>query len=253
MALRVGKNHGKHLKILEILALLTLPNPALFMALDEALSMRNNATILDVGAGSNSLGLTYLYSESHRAQSINIWISIEGSEELVRDSEKNIRLYDSDQKILSIHHHVDGSHSLPIANHSIDVGLSRHMLMHLWIADLTAHIKDLRRVLKKNGVYIAAILNPAYEQFKRTEAHEDLLLNDQQYTYSFLPKDTAGNHFFTQYFKDTPTFEKICSTFFTITKKINCFPTTDEFRLTHSRYYMKETPMTLLYILEPLP
>ncbi|MCW1929764.1 MAG: class I SAM-dependent methyltransferase [Candidatus Kerfeldbacteria bacterium] len=228
-------------------------NPALFKEIDKALSEQTNATLLDIGAGSNSLALSFLYEKKGRTQLVDTWISVEGSKELIRESKKNIEEHDTDEKISLIPHHVEAANPLPLEDHSIDIALSRHMLMHLSTIDLHAHMKDLRRVLKSNGVYIAAILNPEYEQWKRAQAGEVVLINDQQYEYSFLPKEAPGNHTFIQHFKDRSTLEKIFSESFTIKKITECFPVSDEFKKTHARYYMKDTPMTLVYVLQPLP
>lgn len=234
-------------------------NPILYPKICDQLNLTNNARIVDFGAGTNILGIQFLfgYDEDipalklctkleHARENVNKFIGVEQSLNLVNEAKKYHRdLGFSDkidiEKILLVE-----NNNLPFKNHSIDLAISRNFLMHLSINDLIFHFAEVTRILKNNGRYIIAILNPSYELKKYQENNKNKeLINGERYSFSHGLKGENG--IFYHHFKTIEQYEEVFRKNFKIIDKKICLPITNEFKNTHKRYYWKDCPMSFVY------
>lgn len=237
-------------------------NPVLFDELTNALVDRRDVKIVDVGAGTHILSMQFLYgyaeaipalsklkklsvARSHVLRSIGI----ESSEELVLKAQEYMQDIGSPGRLSIMQHRILEKNSIPLIDHSVDIVVSRNFFMHLSEEACQAHCADVTRILKTDGVYIISLLNPEYEQYKWRETHDSDLTNNQSYIFEHGKNGEYGQ--FHHYFKNTETIETMFSGHFDVVKKRVCFPVTDEFRKTHARYYLADTPMAFTYVLSP--
>ena len=237
-------------------------NPILYPKICDQLNAIKNAQVVDFGAGTNILAIQFLFGYEknipglqlcknleNARDNIQIFTGIEQSLSLVREAKKYHRdLGFSDkidiQKMLLIN-----KNKLPFGNQSVDLAVSRNFLMHLSIKDLSFHFDEVARILKNNGKYVFAILNPDYEFRKYSENNGNINLKNGN-RYSFMHGKQGENGKFYHYYKTMEQYDKIIKKNFEIINKEACFPITDEFKKTHKRYYWKNCPMSLIYELK---
>lgn len=138
----------------------------------------------------------------------------------------------------------------PIADSSIDLALSRHVLMHLSGHELALHLKEVQRILKNNRHYLATVLNPDYEQ-KKYEQHfpsNPPLLPEQRYSY---PHGNPGaEELLDQVWRPVDYYTKHFETNgFSVESADRLFgdgPVDDRYR----RYFSPTTPMGLMFALQ---
>lgn len=237
-------------------------NPILYPKICDHLNAIENAHIVDFGAGTNILAIQFLfgYEENIPAlqlcknlenarENIAVFEGIEQSLSLVKEAKKYHRDMGFSGKIGIQKMLLVNKNKLPFDNRSVDLAVSRNFLMHLSVKDLSFHFDEISRILKNNGNYVFAILNPDYEFKKYFENNGNKKLrNNQRYSFMHGKKGENGN--FYHYFKTLEQYEDIFKKNFKIIDKKACFPITDEFKNTHSRYYWKDCPMSFVYELK---
>ena len=239
-------------------------NPILYPKICDQLNIIKNARVVDFGAGTNILAIQFLFGYEENIpglklcknletarENIEMFTGIEQSLSLVKEAKKYHRdLGFSDkidiQKMLLIN-----KNKLPSDNQSVDLAVSRNFLMHLTRKDLSFHFEEVTRILKNNGRYIFAILNPDYEFKKYYESSGNKNLKNGQ-RYSFMHGSRGENGKFYHYYKTLEQYEKIFLKNFKVIDRKICFPITNEFKKSHERYYWKDCPMSFVYELEKL-
>lgn len=236
-------------------------NPVLYPKLCNALNKSENATVVDFGAGTNIYGIQFLFgyeenipalqkcSKLEKArQNLKRFIGIEQSTALVSEAKKYHRDLGYPSSIDIKKMNLVKGHKLPFKSSSVDIATSRNFLMHLSIKDLDYHLNEVRRILAKGGVYVFAVLNPAYEIRKHNETSSDILSENERYP--FLHGSDGENGIFFHYYKSLLQYESLFKKYFTVKSKMPCKPITNIFNKSHKRYYWKDCPMAFVYELK---
>lgn len=224
-------------------------NPVLYPAIASSLLQKRQATMVDFGAGTNSLGYELLFAKAKQVPGllkipklaitrshIKRVTGLEQSKTLVCEAKTNSpRLIIKEWDLRS---------SLPLKGESIDLAVSRNFIMHLSIPELKDHLADVANTLKPGGEYIFSTLNPNYEVRRNSKWGDVPLRNGKRYEFV---RGSMKNTLFMHYFKTPNTLEKLFNKNFTIATKLACFPTTTKFRHSHERYYWKNCPIAYVY------
>lgn len=234
-------------------------NPSLYPHILKFLAGRPKSIVIDFGCGTNFMGtqLLFGYKDSVPALKTNpdvdharfntlIYIGVEGSPELVNQSNKYLKDIGNPKNIATVQSHIGKDFSL-FDKESIDLCVSRNFLMHLSAEDFQAHFVYVARILRPDSCYIFTTLNPAYEVAK--VGHE--MTNGEQYdfTHGNVGKGTSEyNLVFYHYYKSPEFIKQVIEEYFIIEKMEACVPISDEYKETHARYYQAE-PMAFTYVL----
>jgi SAM-dependent methyltransferase len=229
-------------------------NPSLYPRILNFLSQHPKSVVVDFGCGTNLMGIQLLfgYTDSIPALKNNpevdharfntlLYVGIEGSQELVDQSNRYLHDIGTPKNIATVQCHIDKELHIFDAD-SIDLCVSRNFLMHLPAEDFSAHMQYVAHILKPQSYYICTTLNPAYELKK--VSHE--MTNGERYDFAHGKEGEYGTFY---HFYKTPEFiQKTIETYFEIESVEPCVPTSDAFKETHARYYDAE-PMALTYVL----
>ena len=234
-------------------------NPVLYPKICNQLNTADNAHVVDFGAGTNMLAIQFLFGNEktvpalqscqqldNARKNVRKFTGIEQSPDLVKEAEKYRQELELPDKVEIQKMHLTSENKLPFECSSINLAVSRNFLMHLSIKDLSFHFDEVSHVLKRNGKYIFAILNPDYEQKKHRESNNGCDLKNGQ-RYSFEHGNNGENGRFYHYYKTADQYETIFNKHFEIVDKKACTPISDEFKSTHERYYWADCPMSYTY------
>lgn len=235
-------------------------NPFLYPKLCNYLHKIEGATIVDFGAGTNILSIQFLFGYQENIDALKLCknlelarenvkkiIGLEQSSDLVGEGKKYLSDLGFPDKV-EIKKMLIGENKLPFKDNFFDLAISRNFLMHLSIDELSFHLSEARRILKKDGHYLITILNPEYELKKYKEVHDSNLNNGQLYSFSHGAKGENG--IFYHYFKSVSQYESIFKKDFSIISKTPCVPITSQFKKEYPRYYWKNCPMAFVYDLK---
>ncbi len=230
-------------------------NPSLYPHIINFLSANPKSIVVDFGCGTNLMGIQLLFgyrssipalkdnsNTDHARFNTLLYIGVEGSQELVKQSNKYLRDIGNPKNIATVQCHIDKNFKL-FDEKSIDLCLSRNFLMHLSAEDFASHIEYVSRILKPNSYYIFTILNPEYELSKAKKS----LINGERYEFLHGKEGEYGT--FYHYFKTPEYIKETIEKYFNIEKIEPCVPVSDKYRETHARYYESE-PMAHTYILK---
>jgi len=173
-----------------------------------------------------------------------LYLGIEGSDELVNQSNKYFNDIGNPKNIGTVQSHVDENLGELFDENSVDLCVSRNFLMHLPNKDFEAHLKYVAGMLKPKGKYVFSVLNPAYEVKKTSKEFS----NGEEYEFSHGLDGEYGS--FYHYYKTQEYFDELINKHFVLLEKDDCFPVTDRYSETHTRYYDKDIPMARVYVLE---
>lgn len=232
-------------------------SPYLYSRIADYLNKNSKSLVVDFGCGTNVMGIQFLFGHKNSVEALKniqnldvarfnilLYIGIEGSSELVEQSNKYLKDIGRPKNIATLNFHIGTDLPKLFDDSSVDLCVSRNFLMHLSNEDLEFHFQYVARILKSNGKYIFATLNPAYEASKS----EKQLTNGERYDFQHGKEGEHG--IFYHYYRDENFFENILQKNFIIEEKINCFPVSEKFRETHARYYNKDIPMARVYVLK---
>ncbi len=230
-------------------------NPSLYPNIFNFLSAHPKSTVVDFGCGTNLMGIQLLfgYKESIPAMQKNsevdharfntlLYLGIEGSKELVEQSNRYFHDIGDPKNIATVECHIDKNFEL-FEEGSIDLCVSRNFLMHLSLEDFSAHLQHVSKILKPHSYYIFTTLNPEYEKKK---VGKDLA-NGERYEFKHGSDGEYGT--FYHYFKTAEFLKEEMEKYFEVEKVESCVPVTDRFKETHARYYEDE-PMAHTYVLK---
>jgi SAM-dependent methyltransferase len=233
-------------------------SPVLYSEIINYLSSTPKAIVADFGCGTNLMGIQLLFGYQSSVTALKnaaglnearfntlLYLGLEGSTELVRQSNNYLKDIGSPKNIATIETHIDKKNKSLFSEHSIDLCVSRNFLMHLSNEDLENHLKQVCSSLKKEGKYIFAMLNPEYELKKA----EHLSVNGERYSFAHGKNGEYGT--FYHYYRTERFFDAILDNYFSISNKIDCIPVLDTFKNSHSRYYEPSVPMAKVYVLTP--
>lgn len=230
-------------------------NPSLYSHIINFITKNPKSIVVDFGSGTNLMGIQLLfgYKDSVPALKDNadvdharfntlLYIGVEGSKELVEQSNRYLNDIGNPKNISSIQAHIDEKINL-FDDKSVDLCVSRNFLMHLSMESFLSHIKYVSEILKPGGYYIFTTLNPNYELRK---VNRDLVNGEK---YDFLHGKEGEYGTFYHYYKTSNYIKEIIEKYFDIENFDYCIPITDKFKKTHSRYYENE-PMACTYVLK---
>lgn len=234
-------------------------NPSLYPEIIRFLARKPKAIVIDFGCGTNILGvqLMFGYRQSipalrsreaaellDRARfNVLLYLGLEETKELVRRSNEYLKDIGNPPSIATIRRRVGRDTSGLFEPESADMCVSRNFLMHLSLEDFNRHLDQVSEVLKPEGKYILATLNPDYEIVKTGQPME----NGEAYGFSHGKNGEYG--VFAQYYKELTYMESVFSEKFLIERKIPCKPIVDDYRISHGRYYDPDVPMAFTYVL----
>jgi len=234
-------------------------NPVLYPEIIRFLAMRPKSTVVDFGCGTNILGIQLLFGyrqsipalrraelsdELDRARfNVLLYLGIEETKQLVRRSNEYLNDIGNPSSIAIIRKRVGNDTDGVFDSETVDLCVSRNFLMHLSVGDFQEHVSQAASMLKPDGAYIFATLNPDYEIAKVGRRME----NGEAYGFAHGKSGEYG--VFAQFYKETSFMEEIFSEFFVIEKKISCVPIVEAYRESHSRYYDPDVPMAFVYAL----
>lgn len=241
-------------------------NPVLYARILNFLANHPKAIVADFGCGTNMMGIQLLfgYEQSVPALADNpnvgharfntlLYIGVEGSQELVDQSNRYFMDIGQPKNIATVQSHIDKNIRL-FDEHSIDLCVSRNFLMHLSAEELDAHFAYVAKILKPGGSYIFATLNPKYELKKIAEAKSQTIeaaaaevQNGDKY--DFVHGRIGEYGVFYHYYKTPEYWRETIEKYFKIVSKETCRPITDRFAESHARYYGEEA-MAEVWVLE---
>lgn len=237
-------------------------NPYLYREIAEYLTHHSAAKVVDFGAGTNILAIQFMHGYqsaiaglqsigniSEVRKNVDTFIGLEGSQQLVLKGKNYLKDLGYPSNIDIQHFEIKTNNKTSFDDLSVTLAVSRNFLMHLEEKDFDYHMAEVSRILKNDGIYIFAFLNPEYEQKKYLDLHPHktpLKVNEK---YSFAHGSHGEYGIFFHYWKDIEAYEKIFKKHFTISSKIKCFPLTDNFKEEYPRYYQKDLPMAFVYTL----
>ena len=231
-------------------------NPLLYARILDFLANRPKAIVADFGCGTNLMGIQLLfgYEQSIPALADNpnvgharfntlLYIGVEGSQELVDQSNRYLADIGQPKNIATVQSHIDKNIRL-FDEHSIDLCVSRNFLMHLSAEELDAHFAYVAKILKPGGAYIFATLNPEYELRKIAELSaqcgESAVEVQNGDRYDFMHGKTGEYGTFYHYYKTPEYWKETVEKYFKVVSKEACRPITDKFKQSHARYYGEE-------------
>lgn len=231
-------------------------NPYLYPEVIKVLAQIPKAFVIDFGCGTNLMGIQLLfgYADSivalkdvenleHARFNTMLYLGLEGQKELVERSSSYLKDLGNPVSLATTNAHIGEIDKTFFDPASVDLCVSRNFLMHLSIEDYKKHLDHVRTILKDDGFYILAILNPAYERIKIKRT----LKNGERYDFVHGKNGEYGTFF--HFYKTIEQYESAMSNF-EIVKKISCLPISKQFRAAHERYYDSRVPMAFVYVLK---
>ncbi len=238
-------------------------NPSLYPHIIDVLANNPKSIVADFGCGTNLMGIQILFGYEDSVPAFHVtkdaameigkarfntllYIGIEGSDELVHQSNKYLRDIGQPKSIATVQSHIDSSLDL-FDPASIDLCVSRNFLMHLSVPEFDAHMAYVARILKPGGKYVFTTLNPAYE-LKKVAGHDSASNLKNGDRYEFIHGKAGEHGVFYHYYKTPEFIKETIEKHFLIESIEPCLPISDRFKGTHARYYDIE-PMAHTYAL----
>lgn len=231
-------------------------NPYLYPRLVAYLATHPKSIVADFGCGTNLMGVQLLFgyvssipgfegvAEVDQARfNTLLYVGIEGSQELVDQSNRYFQDIGNPRNIGTVRAHIGEGLPPLFDDGTVDLCTSRNFLMHLSQEDLVAHFAYVARMLKADGSYVFATLNPEYELQKAGRP----LTNGERY--DFIHGKTGEYGTFYHYYKTQECYEEAINTYFDIEERVACLPKTDRYSESHVRYYDPNVPMAHVYTL----
>lgn len=211
---------------------------------------------IDLGAGTGKLSRDILLADP--ADVPGLWGIDKKTIDTVRHCTQQNTSYEKDSYMVDVAHQSLSTHTalhsmgaercdvgsefLPEKDASVDMAVSRTLLMHLNEKELAHHLQDVRRVLKKGSCYHVLIMSPVYQvQNVRWFGHTCVLQPHEKIT--FQHGETGALQGFTHYYRDLSTYyDMFTAAGFTIEDLVHPSPLTG-WEETHGRYYRADTPL----------
>lgn len=230
-------------------------NPRIYPEIANVLAEKTKSLVVDFGCGTNIMGIQLLYGHAQSIPALKnlgnldqarfntlLYLGLEGQEELVNRSRNYLEDLGNPVNIATVQTHIgDGEKLFDVE--SVDLCVSRNFLMHLSTDDYRKHVQYLSSILKKDGYYIFATLNPDYELAKAGRQLE----NGEKYDFAHGKEGEYGT--FYHFYKTAEEYDYALK-YFDLIKKIPCTPITDAFAPSHARYYNPEASMAFVYVLK---
>lgn len=233
-------------------------NPVLYPKLTNLINRTKDAQIVDFGSGTNIYGIQYLFGYEQNIpallrcnrlararQNVKHFTGLEQSSDLVQEAKKYLHDLGYPSSIGIKKMHLVKENKLPFLTSSVDIATSRNFIMHLSDKDLAYHLAEVKRILKRTGTYLFAVLNPEYEFRKYKEAFGEELSENERY--SFMHGSHGENGIFYHYYKSTNHYEALFKKYFKIKSKSLCVPISNSFKKAYPRYFWKNCPMAFVY------
>lgn len=230
-------------------------NPSLYPEILNFLAEHPKSIVVDFGCGTNLMGIQLLFGYKasipallnnpnidHARFNTLLYIGVEGSQELVDQSNRYFHDIGEPKNIASVQSHIDKNFSL-FDSQSIDLCVSRNFLMHLSPEDFSAHMAYVSKILKQGSYYIFTTLNPNYELKKVGKE----MINGERY--EFMHGKDGEYGVFYHYYKTPDFLKETIEQSFEIERIEDCAPISDKYKETHARYYDSE-PMAQTYVLK---
>lgn len=232
-------------------------NPYLYPRLVSFLAARPKAIVADFGCGTNLMGVQLLFGYTPSVPGLKdvtsvdqarfntlLYVGIEGSQELVDQSNRYFQDIGNPRNIGTVKAHIGAGLEKLFDGHTVDLCTSRNFLMHLSPEDFDAHFSYVANMLKAGGSYIYAALNPVYE----IEKAGRLLVDGERYDFLHGREGEYGT--FYHYYKSQELYDTVMNKYFDIQEQVACVPETDRFKESHARYYNPNLPMAYVYNLK---
>lgn len=217
----------------------------------ENISTREEVTVLDVGAGTGSLGREFLLHTPEESRTIKLY------EEFIMPARKRVHQFinlDRESTYLAEGKKMENpsqsifiqgdADNMPLENNSVDIAVSRQALMHLSPLELEQHFNEISRVLRNGCSYIFTVTDPNYEQEK---CGQDKPLEVGQ-PYKYVHGDTESTHLLDQYYHGLNGYlEAIDKSKLNFERVIPVTAQFEGYEETHARYYDKSLPMGALF------
>lgn len=229
-------------------------NPSLYPRVIDFLFAHPKSIVADFGCGTNVMGIQLLFGYQSSIAALNgndslgharfntlLYVGVEGSPELVRQSNNYLRDIGEPKNIATVQSHISKDFGL-FDERTLDLCVSRNFLMHLSLEDFDAHMRYVSRILKPGGCYIFTSLNPPYEEKKAGKT----MTNGERYDFPLGKEGEYGT--FYHYFKTPKFWRETMEKYFSVESAEPCVPLSDAFRATHARYY-DTVPMANTYVL----
>ena len=238
-------------------------NPYLYSEIAKFLIKHPSSKVVDFGAGTNILAIQFMYGyqavvpglktikDIQKARDhVSVFMGLEGSRELVTQAQRYLRDLGYPPNIKAQQFEIAKGKITPFKAGSVALTISRNFLMHLEAQELEYHLGEVYKVLRSEGRYITAFLNPDYEQdkFLKQQGSKHRLVTNEKYSFTHGAHGEHGT--FYHYWKDIKTYEVLFKQYFIIRKKIKCIPIIDRYKKEYPRYYKKNLPLAFVYILE---
>lgn len=167
------------------------------------LSIKPDQKILDIGCGCGRIAIHFLNYLNEQGQ----YIGIDSNKTLLSYCEDNISTINNrfQFKLIDAYNGVysrDGKLKcedivFPIEDGTVDIVIMWSVFTHMYLVDIDAYLKEIRRVLKKGGLSISSFnLYNKYisNQIKMEKAYLDIKYRINEDSYS-LDKETPENGF----------------------------------------------------------
>lgn len=237
-------------------------NPYLYKEIAHFLSHHTRSKVVDFGAGTNMLSIQFMYGYqpaipglksipeiTEARKNVDEFVGLEGSRQLVLKGRNYLRYLGYPSNIDIQHFEIKHGKKTDFDDLSVALAISRNFLMHLEEKDFDYHVSEVARILKKNGKYILAFLNPEYEQKKYLDLHPNQVPLKTNEKYSFAHGSHGEYGIFFHYWRDISIYEKVFKKYLKISNKIECLPITSSFKEQYPRYYQNNLPIAFVYIL----
>ena len=223
------------------------------MRLEDAdnLSTRQEVTVLDIGAGTGSLGREFLLNTPENCRTVALY------EEYIKPARERVHQFinlDREFTYLSAGKEMENpkqamfvqgdADNIPLENNSVDFAVSRQALMHLSPTELDKHFVEISRVLRSGCSYIFTVTDPNSEQAK---CGQDKPLEIDK-PYKYVHGDTNSSHLLDQYHHGIIGYLRAIDNAPLNFERV--LPVTAQFEgyeETHARYYDKSLPMGALF------
>lgn len=269
---RKGQNIGARIML----------NPAIFSEMTQAIGGKQNVTIVDIGAGTGRLSREFLLEDVHVDPALHACArriqEVRGNVSSMMNFDNQKHYIDVGKRLMNderVSFEVAAATELPLEDESVDLAVSRQVLMHLSPDELDRHFNEIRRVLRRKCAYIFTVTNPGVEHLKHVLSQgctvDSILSAGQAYQYPHgevaIPEYIQGSareiisnmigakrsgegtaHFLNQYFH-TPVSYIIAGEKAGLwhRKTEDLHAVIPGFETSHARYYRPALPSSILY------
>ncbi len=143
-----------------------------------------------------------------------------------------------------------GNTRFDLDDNSADIALSRHFLMYPSKEELEFHLNEVHRLLKENGQYVFALLNPQYEIMKWRKHYPNHPHPEDHDPIDFPHHGTNGDSkefMLPHHYRRLVTHMKMMQAVgLEPTSLQKAMPITDAFKEKYPRYYDERCPMAIV-------